>query len=445
MADNAILEGLMKQIADLKKLVDEAKAGNATKTEEIKKQAEDLASKLFESRRGEMLKELRKGVYAAGVETEKPSHEVIVAKSADPRIQAFQKFNDDVYLLSKIMRTHPQNLKMWQKYAPAHSELRKAMDSITAAEGLEWLPSDFSADLIDRVRLATKVAGLFSRIAMPTDPYKLPVVSSDATGYLVTETSADDPSAKAFTASTPGSTNVSLDAKKLGARVQFSAELVEDSIVPVLEFIKNNISIALAFALEDAIINGDLAGTHMDSDVTASTDARKAWDGLRKMAQDSNQVSLATLSTANLRSMRGTMGKYGVDPSKLVWLCSAKGYVKLLGLAEVITVDKYGQFATVLSGELGKFDGIPIVVSEKVRDSLNASGVNDATSNAKGEILLVYVPGMVLGEKRKVTIKSFEDVERDQSVLVASWRGAFAALHAVASNALVIEGINLTV
>jgi len=49
----------------------------------------------------------------------------------------------------------------------------------------------------------------------------------------------------------------------------------------------------------------------------------------------------------------------------------------------VRTVDKYGQFATVLNGELGKIDGIPVIVSEKIRENLNASGVYDGTTTTK--------------------------------------------------------------
>jgi len=183
----------------------------------------------------------------------------------------------------------------------------------------------------------------------------------------------------------------------------------------------------------------------MDSDVTSATDARKAWDGLRKMAQDSNQVSLSTLSLANLRSMRSKMGKYGVDPSKLVYIVSASGFIKLLGIDEVVTLEKYGPNATVLTGELGRIDGIPIVVSEKMRDDLNASGVNDATSNSKGLVLLAYIPAFVLGNRRKVTVKSWVDVENDQQALVATWRGAFESWLTESEEDIVIEGVNLAV
>lgn len=442
-----ILDALAAKVADMQKAVEANKGANAdlSKNEAIRKQIDDLVKTKVETERKLMLAEIRKGSYVPP-KSERVSHEILIEKADNPRTLAFQRWNDDVYLLSSILKQHPSTLRIWEKFAPAFSELRKAMDAATAAEGLEWIPTDFSMDLIDRVRLARKIAALFPEIRMPTDPYKLPGVKTDARAYLVSEQTADGPhSTSTFTASTPATRNVTLDAVKLGARIDFSTELVEDSIIPVLDFVKNQLAIALAEALEDALINGDTTSPHMDADVTASADARKAWKGLRKLAQDANQVSLSTFSLANLRAMRAKMGKYGTDPSKLVYICSAKGYIKFLGVDEVITMEKYGPNATVLTGELGKIDGVSIIVSELVRDDLNAVGVNDATTNSKGEVLLAYVPGFIMGEKRKVTVKSFEDVQNDKTAIVASWRGDFKSLYDETTEPLVIEGVNLAV
>lgn len=433
------LEALMKEVGELKKIVTERPK------EEVTKQIKEIADKQAELQKAQLIAS-RKGTFSGRDGDEVKPHDLIVEKSADPQVVELQKFNDNAYMLSKLLRVDPRSTRYWQKYAPGHSEMRKAMDSATAAEGLEWIPTEFSADLIDRVRLARRVAALFPQINMPSNPYKLPVVSADATGYLVSENTADDPASKSFRASTPNSRGVTLTASKLGARVQFSEELSEDSIVPVLEFTKNNLAASLASALETALINGDTTATHMDADVTLSYDARKAWKGIRKHAPDASQVSASTFTSVSvLRSMRAAMGKYGVDPSKLVFLISAKGLQKFLGLAEIITMEKYGPQATVLQGELAKVDGIPVIVSEFVRDDLNATGVNDATTNSKGEILLVYIPGFILGERRKVTLKSFEDVQNDQTSLVISWRGDFEPIHNPATEVLAVEGVNLSV
>lgn len=404
----------------------------------------ELEKRLGEERQ-KLVAEGRKGSFAMDQDDRNPS-ELVMAKSADPRVQEFQKWNDDVLITSVLMRKHPSQLKLFRKHYDEYrgvSELKKAMDTATASEGLEWIPTDFSSDLYDKVRLATKVPGLFPEINMPTPTYKLPAVASDGSVYLVPENTADTGQTKP-TASTPGTRAVTLTAVKLGSAVRYSGELAEDSIVPVLDFIKNNMAIAWADAFEDATLNGDTTGTHMDADVTSSTDNRKAWKGLRKLSLAggaSTTALTATPTAVELRTMRSKMGKYGVDPSKLVWICSAKGYMKLLGMAEVITVDKYGPNATVLTGELAKFDGIPIIVSAKMRDDLNNVGVNDSTTNTKGALLLVHVPSFIKGMRRRMTSWSRYEGEFDQTVLVTMMRGDFQPLYDAATEPIAALGV----
>ncbi len=51
----------------------------------------------------------------------------------------------------------------------------RAMDTQTAGEGQEFVPTAFSPELIRRVALQRKVAALFRNIQMPTPTYTLPV------------------------------------------------------------------------------------------------------------------------------------------------------------------------------------------------------------------------------------------------------------------------------
>lgn len=445
-------ELLEKLLADVKALQDASKANSNVSPEEMEKRVKDLVDTQTKVRLDAMQKELDKAknpLRKARFEMNDdniPTHEKIITKAVKGSPEhELQQWNDDVYILSKVLKVNPTELKHWNKKGSDHTELRKAMDSATAGEGLEWIPTDFSADLIDRVRLARKVAGLFPTINMPTDPYKLPALTADSTAYLVSEQLTDDPlpSARPFTASKPTTTNRTMNAIKLGVRVNFSLELQEDSIIPVLEVIKNNMATAMASALEDAIINGDDSVSHMDSDTPAGS-AKKAWKGLRKLGITNTSLA-SPVTLANLRTMRGSMGKYGADPSKLVFIVSAKGFIKLLSIDEVTTLEKYGPAATVLNGELGKIDGIPIVVSELVRDDLGANGAFDVTSSGKSVIILAYVPSFLMGQRRKITMRSFEDVQLDQTALVLSWRGSFISVFDTDNEKVVAEGVNFVV
>jgi HK97 family phage major capsid protein len=438
-----VIDDLAKTVADLKVQIEKNKQSGTPMDEDrvaaiVNKKLEAAAP--VQNRKGAYLEDEADGSATMS------KHSTLVQKSNDQKVVEFQKWNDNCVLLSQLLDKPVRSLKYFQKSKDNKglTELAKAMDSATSNEGAEWIPTEFSQELYYLVHLATKVAAAVRQFNMPSNPYKLPLQKTEASTYLTSENTAD--SGNKFTASTPQTNNVTFTAVKLATRVLFSEELSEDAIVPVLDFVKNTIATAVAFGLEDALINGDNSTTHMDSDVTSSTDPRKAWKGLRKMGLNASlNKDINTLSTANIRDIRAKMGKYGVDPSKLMYIVSAKGLIKMLSLAEVMTMEKYGANATILSGELGRLDNIPIIVSEKMRDDLNASGYNDSTTNAFGAIICAYVPAFMLGVKRQLTTRARFDEETDQTILVNSWRGDFESWLPYTTEPVSNLGVHMTV
>lgn len=378
---------------------------------------------------------LRKGEFSVNAEA---------GRFVRPELPAeLQRRADDIYLMSKLLRRDPRSLKMWSEFAHEASELRKAMDTATTDEGLEWIPTGFSSELIRKVKLALKVAALHGRIAMPTNPFKLPIDGADATAYLFSESTSD--TASKITASTPGTNNVTFDAVKLACRVLVSTELEEDSVVAILPLLRDKIVQALAEAQENATINGDTAGTHQDSDVTLATDVRKAWDGYRKLALAAARVDLSTLDISGLRALRAAMGKYGVNPNNLAWIAGISVFNKMLSLSEVLTVDKYGANATILSGELAKLDGIPVIVSEFIREDLNASGVYDGVTTTQTVLPLVYRPAFLYGDRRTITLRVSQELymETDQDVAIATQRLDFQPVQDATGETIVGLGYNI--
>jgi len=332
---------------------------------------------------------------------------------------------DFLFLASRLCNRPVQSLKLFHE--AKRSRRFKAMDTATSNEGSDWIPTGFSSELIRKVNLELRVAKLHDRITMPTNPFKIPVEYTDATAYLASESTSD--TATKFTASTPGTKNDTFTAAKLAVRVLVSKEVQEDAIIAILPYTQMKVVKALAEAQEEATLNGDTTATHQDSDIHAlgSTDRRKAWKGLRKhaLALGTATKDLSTFSADNLRALRALMGKYGVDPNKLAWICGIITYLnKFLTLDEVQTVDKYGANATILSGELGKFDGIPLIISEFQRENTNASGVYDGVTTDNGVLSLVYRPGFLYGDCRNITVQVGRELymETDQDVIVATQR-----------------------
>ena len=306
----------------------------------------------------------------------------------------------------------------------------------TASSGAEWIPTGFSSQVLVTIELQLKVAALFNQIAMPTNPYTLPIQTSNAEGYLIPESTTDE--ATKIKASTPGTGNSTFTARKLADRVLFSEEINEDSIVAIGPFTMAEMGKAIARAQETAIVNGDRTGaagaygSHQDNAtadlLTSNYDARLAFDGLRYYALNQADTSTkdfsnAVPSDALMGAVRLLMGKHSVLPSDVAWVMSVNSYLQcLFNLSNITTLEKYGPQATILSGEMMKYQNIPVIISEYVFSNLNATGVWDGVTETRSMILCVYRPGFIIGNRGGVTLATANDIETDQVIMVAKKR-----------------------
>lgn len=308
-----------------------------------------------------------------------------------------------------------------------------AMDTAEAGGGSEFVPTELASELIDLIRVQAKVYNSLREWQMPTASYDVPIKTGDATWYLQGE-ATDDSTAKA-TSSNVGTGKMTLASKKLGAKVAYSTELDEDSAVAMLPFLRDDLVVSGGECLDNITINGDTTATHQDSDVTGSTDARKAWKGFRKLALAISglKVDLSTFSADNLLSLGGAMGKYAGDLSDLIWICSPKTmWNKLFTLRDAqnnnvfLTMDKAGANAVNVNGALGIMFASPVIISDQVRDNVNASGVYDGTTTTKSTILLVRRRYFQTGNRRILTFRQDFDGDRDQNLLFVTMRKAFS-------------------
>lgn len=310
----------------------------------------------------------------------------------------------------------------------------EALDTATATEGAEWLPTILSNTLVDDLYLQLQVVGVFRRYTMPSKVYDLPIRTARSRGYRVAESLINtDFFTNKFTAHNLETSKVTFTAEKLGVLNFISDELVDDAILDMQSIIREDIVWGLADSIEDALLNGSTLLTDLDNATandlwTSAADVRNAWDGVRKLTGASQKVAGTSLSLDVLRDCRKSMGKYGVYPSDLVWITSPEGYMELMKLDELVTIDKYGANATVVRGELARIDNIPIIVSENIYTNLNASGLYDGVTTDNTVILLVNRRGFAIGDRKMVTVETDRAIMSGQNVLVSHWRGDFQKL-----------------
>ena len=334
------------------------------------------------------------------------------------------------------------------------SEAYKAMTSTGANAGDEWVPTFSSSVLWTDIHLATVIANSFERVAMPTNPYTLPTLDDDVTFY------AKGTENVAVTASNLNTGNATLTAATVQAEVNFSDELDEDSIIPVIPSVRANLVRRGAQTIDDLVVHGDTetGGTgnvNSDDAAPAAGSFYLSLNGLRKFAVVTNSGNTsnvaAALTSANFTTIQSLMQRYGARGSDLRLITGTATWIAMRTIAEVITQDKYGSNATVIRGELAKFFNIPILVSEAIpgtsTDKVDADGkyttTTPSSNDTKGWLVLVNPQGWKLGFRRDLRLETFKDIQKGMNILVASFRQAqipsgISTLHTVA-------GRNITV
>lgn len=325
----------------------------------------------------------------------------------------------------------------------------KAFGSTVAGQGDEWVPTAIASSYIEEFHLEHKLAALFKTIPMASNPFQLPVQTDSKKARLVGE-------GVAATDVQFGTEKLNFDAKKFMEYYILPEELNEDSAPAILELARREVVAAQIRAIESAIINGDLTATHMDSDTTGSM-AEKGFKGLRKSAlAASSTVGFAggAVTKDGLNAMRKAMGKYGVNPRSLAWIFGPSVYSQAQKLDIVESLQNFGPNATVLTGALGIYNGISVLVSEHCREDLNASGVYDGTTTTMSAPLLVNLERFHLGMRRPIRVKAAMDArpEYDRWQLVSYSRQAFVghkqagevyASGTTSTERSVVVGINL--
>ena len=297
---------------------------------------------------------------------------------------------------------------------------RKAMTIATPADGGYMVPTELGTEVIDLVMGKAMVIPFFNQIAMPTDVFEPPTLTSDPDVEFLGE-------ATSATAKKPVLSKATLTAKKLITYVPWSYELSEASVVPVIPMIKASISRAIGKAEERVAIWGDdttTAASNIDKNV-ASKNPQLALNGLWYTIKGGTAtwfVAYATDWATSLASLRAAMDVYGEDPEDLLVICPVYVYNKLTASANFATFDKAGPFAANLTGRLpnagnitkyGFFYGIPVACSSAVYKS-DASGVRltTAASNDKYNALIVNTRHVLWGRRQNSLL-----IEMDRNIV----------------------------
>lgn len=383
----------------------------------------------------------------------------------DEQIKELQNLSDDIHIVDGILgyTQKAQNyggmksLDLYRDWESAYGEFAKAMDTATAGEGLEWVPdAGMSAEMQYAVELEARVYTLFPPFEMPQSPFKWPLRTNVGQAYRATENTDLDSLTKAKK-SEVGTGQQAFDAEDIMGRVGYSGQLDMRSIVAMLPEIKAALAIAHANAKDGACIDGQITAVidTGDSPAANSWDVRNLWDGIRYYTSAGVNNKLVDLGSAwnveGLNSVRKLLGKAGMKPAECAWIPGISSYYNLLTIKDdqnnnvVLPLEAYGGAATILTGELGKIYGIPIVPSEYIREDLNASGIYDGVTETKTVLPIVHRKSWKFGTFGPLTVRSSDEIHMESfmTVVVTHEAGDFQSMFAASVQVGAATGYNV--
>jgi HK97 family phage prohead protease len=308
----------------------------------------------------------------------------------------------------------------------------EVMEKVNAHSGVGVSSADFEQTVstgVERdIQLQLVMAPLFREIPMQSATQIIPILPDSGYAEFASAQTASGSSPHGNLAQRGDSygspfggidmTERTLSTKKLISQSYLGNETEEDAILPILPLIRESIVRSHARAMENALLLGN------NADGAFGTSGA-SFDGIWHLAEADSDVTQSatafasdTVTAAELLALRKNMGKYGINPSDVVYIVSSTVYYNLLEDAEFQDVNLVGDMATKLNGEIGMVFGSKVIVS----DEFPTAAVNMPAAIA------VYPNNYVMPRLRGITIESDYEVANQRRVLVASQRIGFTDL-----------------
>jgi len=322
-----------------------------------------------------------------------------------------------------------------------------------ATEGGEFIVSIPMTMLQRTAEMERKIEALLPVINVPSSTVTMPFLTTGVQPFIHGVPASGDVNPADLPKTVPTTAERTISVKTLTVSVPVDRDAAEDSIIPAIPLMQQLVGEALRDGSEDALINGDTAASHGDTGIAgwnprsrwtvlgSSQDHRKAWIGWRQRAFDVD-ATVTTAATdynatqtvaAYIGALAGLTSPHAFG--SIVYITSPEHYLaKILTDTNVLTVDKYGPGATILTGEVARIGGHPLILSEFVDKQYNTSGIYDDSTKTTTGLLIVNLSRFLMAQRRGMRVEVETVVRNNTTYVVASER---KTLHSFDGNTVV--------
>jgi len=261
---------------------------------------------------------------------------------------------------------------------------------------------EVSLNMENEVRRRLVVAPTMRGIAMQTNVMTIPVNPEAGVATWV-QNNQFGTSNSAGGNATHLLKEITLSAYKVATNEYVAFEEEEDALLAIMPVIRDAMVRRVARAVDRAFLRGAGAGADPVKGLVE-------YDASSAVTLDISNGD--KLTVAKLRDARRDLAAWGLDPAEVVYIVSTDGYYDLLDDSDFLTVDKVGDRATLLTGQIGTVANSPVLVSAEF-DS-KAAGAAGAIAFAPMNFLV--------GNQRGLRVDTDDLVETQRRVMVASLR-----------------------
>lgn len=278
----------------------------------------------------------------------------------------------------------------------------------------DW-ETEFATNFWMDVRRDLVVEQMFRTISMNTASMRLPVVPDQGYANYIAVDNLKGPNSTAAVNGGNRPTEVNLIAHKLSAADRVGIEETEDTILPILGLIRDNLMRRMSRSSDRSLLRG------------VGATAADPIKGLAQYALDAgNNYELSIgggdkFTALHLQKARRQLGVFGLRPRDIAYVLSTDAYYDLLEDPDMRKYFDVGPAdATILNGQVASVNGTPIILS----DEFAAKGVN-ATAG-----LVVNMRNFVVGNLRNITLRTDTEIASDSNLLVATRRFGMVEMEA---------------
>lgn len=266
---------------------------------------------------------------------------------------------------------------------------------------------EVSTNMEAEVRRRLVVAPSLRAVSMMTNVMTMPLNPEAGLGTWVTNAQFGT-SASSGAAETHQLGEVTLNAYKVATKEYVALEEEEDALIPILPVVRDAMIRRLARAIDRAYLRG--AGAGADPVKGLAT-----YDAVSAVTQS---IAGGPMTLAKMRALRKDLGAWGLDPAGLLYIVSTDVMYDLLDDTDFQTMEKVGNMATFLTGQIGVIGNSPVVVSAEF----------DTKANLAIGALCFAPQNFIAGNQRGLRMDTDVDVINQRNVLVASMRTGMTQL-----------------